>query len=70
MPSDVMTDLIRGLIAPVARAFEAAGRAGRRGAVRRTIRVSRRERAALENLDDRLLKDVGLIRDGDHYRPR
>ena len=37
MPSDVMTDLIRGLIAPVARAFEAAGRAGRRGAVRRTI---------------------------------
>lgn len=70
MPSDVMTDLIRGLIAPVARAFDLGWRAGCRGTVRRAVRVSRRERAALENLDDRLLKDVGLIRDGDHFRPR
>lgn len=71
MTSNAMNDVIRGLTAPIARLFDVAvRRAGEGCAGGGAVRLSRRDRAALRNLDDRLLMDVGLVRDGDQYRPR
>ncbi|NBB84236.1 MAG: DUF1127 domain-containing protein [Alphaproteobacteria bacterium] len=67
MTTRLLPDLTRGLIAPVARLFDALEQ---RSTDARSVRLTRREREYLDGLSDHLLDDVGLVRDRHRYRQK